>query len=221
MAIPFLAARVAAGAARSGGQDFDGNIQFDVKVDDSKTRKFLKQLDRQMPFALARGLTLVAEDIQKAEIDHAHQVFNIRGNWWKAGRKYGFRVDPAKKTRLRAEVYTKAHWLFDHVQGGVRSGSSRRAVPKSPSIRRTQTGSIRLPDRPPRVKGGFTIGLSGGKSLLLRRVRREKAELMYLLIPRARIKKRFYFYETGLATAKKTGRRNFQKALDRAIRTAR
>lgn len=220
--IPAIAGRLVASAAVRGGSSGLSDVNFDIEIKARGTERYLKKVRRQIPFAISSGLTDTAEDIRDAEVKHLLAVFDVRGNWWKENRRYGLRYKAARKTKPVAEVYTRAHWLFDHVHGGTRSESGkRRGVPKSASIRRTQTGSIRMSDRPLRIPKSYKIPISGGKSLLLRRKQGGMdPELMYLLIPRARIKKRFYFYETAHRTARKVGQKNFDKALDRAIRTA-
>lgn len=59
-------------------------------------------IGKQLPFAIARTLTKVAQDGQAAGIVEVGQVFTQRNDWTRRGIK----IKPATKTNLVAEVFT-------------------------------------------------------------------------------------------------------------------
>lgn len=198
------------------------NFQLNVSFDSAYVKKRLAKRQRQIPFALSKGLNLTAEDIREAEVAELHKKFDVRGQWWRPRRRYGINVKPSKKSNLTASVFTRAYWMFDHVHGGRRSLAGKRlAVPQTFAIRRKRTGAIAKPWRPKNIKNTFVTELGGGEGIIFRwNKRRKMKEKMYFLIPSARIRPTFKWYEVGVKTAKRKARRNFNKGIREALRTA-
>lgn len=71
---------------------------------------------------------------------------------------------------------------------------------------------------------GFKIDLGNGRAIILRRFGRKKhreAETMYYLIPEAHIQRTFDWYGVAEKTFYKTWNANADRAVRRALRTAR
>lgn len=196
-------------------------LNFTVVMKTASAERMLKGAKKQIPFAIAKALTNTAQDVQEEEGRELNRVFTIRSLWWKKNRKHGIKVKAARKTKLVAHVHSSAYWLVDHLKGAVRTPQHlHRAVPKSENIRRKKTGQAAKAWLPANIKNKFIIK-TGRNSLLFKWDKRKKQrELVYLLIPRARIKKRFDFYGVGKKTAKKTWKGNVQDAVKLALRTA-
>jgi len=62
------------------------------------------KMAKQLPFALAKGLTDTAKDAQKDILGNLSDVFTLRGNWFNPSNKFGIKIQPATKTNPIAKV---------------------------------------------------------------------------------------------------------------------
>ncbi len=133
-----------------------------------------------LPFTIARFLTMEAQDAQAAAIEKEKGVFHLRNDWTTRNTK----ITPAKKTSLFSEVYTDTEnrksgapdYLPPQETGGEKvpvAGHKFLAIPTR-YLRRIATGII--PDAlrprnllPPNVnvgdfyQGSFATNTGGGK----------------------------------------------------------
>ena len=195
---------------------------MEVIINDRHLRHFLRKAPRQIDFAIKMGLNRIALSVQRAEIRELKRVFTLRSTWWKPNRKYGIKIKSATKTKHESRVYSKATWLGDHTTGGTRYPQNHhRAVPISPLITRKKTGGIRRGWLPGNVKRAFYLNVGNGFGLVLRRKRKQKVpDKLYLLIPKARIKKEFHWEEIGERTALKVAQKHMGRAAQYAMKTA-
>ena len=201
---------------------------MEIKVDIQglePTKKYIANLEKQLPFAVALALTRTAKEVQREEIAHIRTAFTVRGSWLREGWRFGVGITPASKENLVAVIESRAPWLEAHEEGTTRSPEGAHFAIPQKDIRRTKTQVIARSQRPKALKRAFKVETRGGRvPLLLQRIGRGKRSIvrvMYQLTGRAKIAPRLRFVETGKAVVEKVWRRIFSEALDRAIRTAR
>ena len=200
---------------------------MEIKVDIQgleTTRKYLSNLEKQIPFATALALTRTAKEVQREEIAHIRTAFTVRGSWLREGGRFGVGITPASKENLVAIVESRAPWLEDHEEGAMRTPEGAHFAVPQKDIRRTKTQVIARSQRPKALKRAFKVETKRGIPLLLQRIGRGKRSVlrvMYQLTGQARIAPRLRFVETGKAVVERVWRRMLAEALDRAIRTAR
>lgn len=187
--------------------------------------KIIKNLDdmakKQVPFATARALTKTAEDARDEIVKDLPGKFTLRTSWWKPRTRYGFNVKPAKKTDLKAEIFTQAPWMQIHEVGGIRTPERSRelAIPTL-QVRRTKRQLIGASQRPRALKKSFVKITRTGQKVLFQKVGKKGIKPMYLLEPKARIKPVLRFVETAKKIITQRFESNFTKSFEDAMRTA-
>lgn len=198
-----------------------------VRIDDREIRRFQKTLKAwatdQIPFATAFALTKTAQDARDHVREKLGASFRIRNK----GLRNGISFLPARKRAKPIEAFVHlrpwAEFLRYHALGGVKRarGSSRLAVPTS-RVRRTTSGRIRkaylprvLRDRRDLAK--LTLRREG--QILLTSKRR--AGLYFTLKRSVRIKPRWPYFKQIEQTVARRLAVHFDRALTRALRTAR
>jgi hypothetical protein len=179
--------------------------------------KFAKNVD----FGTALALTRTAKEAQKAVLKAQEETFTIRGNWSSPSNKFGTKVKPAKKTDLTADIHSEADWIVPHEEDSQktpRSGANL-AIPTD-NVRRTKRQIIQRSQRPGALRGKNDVVLKTrtGKTMLFQRKgkgKKSRLVSMYLLTPRAHIRKQSTFYAPAENAAK-----NFPKNLDAALAEA-
>jgi hypothetical protein len=176
----------------------------------------------QLPFAVARALTLTAKDAQSAIQAQMPGRFTIRNTW----SQRGIVVQPASKTSfpLMSAVFVGDIWnyLFLQESGGVKTGRSGSvAVPED--IRTSPTQILRDSLRPKALmqrKDVFIKDLGGGNRAIYQRLPGHALKLLYVLIPDASIKPRLGLVETAQQIGQQRWAINFQASLVVALATA-
>lgn len=181
------------------------NVGAQVKTNFSE-----KEIVSQANFALAKSLTLTATQGKEKILKSLNETFTIR-NKWSTNGPYAIKVKPATKSNLRAEVGTNADWLLKHEDGGDKTPKGNDLAIPTVNVRRTKRDLIQKAQRPGalRGKGDVVIAFKSGKGkgLFVRRGRGKNKQLvlLYVLEPKARIKKQ----STVLEPAQKTYQRQF------------
>lgn len=190
---------------------------------------------RELPFAMAKGLTKTVQDVQGKIISTLPGKFTLRTGWWKPNTPYGFRIQKATKATLTAKVYTRAPWMQMQETGGVKQVAGKRlAIPftqRSGSrpgvefgVKRTKRDLVMKSQRPQALGSkAFTIkGKHGGDLLATRtgRGKRSVLRILYGLEPKANIKARLHMAETAEQVVASGWRRNFEEAIDYALKTS-
>jgi hypothetical protein len=188
----------------------------------------------QLPFAMAKALTKTAQDVQAKVIAGLPSQFTLRTKWYQPNTPYGFKIEKATKTNLSAKVYTKAPWMQLQETGGVKQVPGKRlAIPflekqgSRPGIafgvKRTKRDLI-MKSQKPQALGSKAFILKGKKGDLLAmrtgRGKRSILRILYALEPKANIKARLYFAETGQQVVDQKWRPNFEEAIAYALRTS-
>ena len=191
------------------------------------TKNFKRaSMGKQLPFAVAKGLTATAKDAQGAVLGGLSNKFTLRNNWFKPNTPLGIRIKPAKKNNLQAEVGTNFDAMEKFETGKDKTPRSGRhlAIP-TPNVRRNKRQIITRAQRPGALRGKrtFVIETSRGPVLFQRKYkgRRSKIVALYNLEQRARIRKISPVIDPAVKTIRRRLEPNIQKALDEAMRTAR
>ena len=152
-----------------------------------------------MPTVIRNSLNDTAFDIRKHTVDFTYpQAFQVRNKRFIGA---ALRVEKASKIKLSAAVFDRLHreYLQRHTTGGTKFPRGRNiAIPAG--VKRTKSGQISKANRPrallnkPKV---FKTKTRAGQELIIRRKGRKgkNLEVLYILEPRARIKRTFRFYE--------------------------
>ena len=110
--------------------------------------------------------------------------------------------------------------------GGLKAprSSSELAIPASRNIKRTATGKIPKGRQPTTLRGKANVvrkRLRKSNPGLWQVMRNGRLRLLYTLVPRARVSKQFRFYEDAASTTNRAFPHQFDRALAKAIQTAR
>ncbi|MCE2830535.1 MAG: hypothetical protein LW709_02705 [Oxalobacteraceae bacterium] len=196
------------------------NIQSNIKQAVAKLQSITDA--KQLPFAIARALTVTARDVQDEVRNNLAQRFTLRNNWV----RQGIQIQRATKQNLEAMVFSRDAFMGLQEVGGAKSPlGNYLAVPTS-LVRRTPKDMIRKADRPKSLGNkAEVIEFMGRKWLALKRSRKGRNKndlrLMYLLVPRADIEPRLKLRDDGLRVSQAVFQRRLQESLELALRTAR
>jgi len=118
------------------------NIQSNIKQAVAKLQSITDA--KQLPFAIARALTVTARDVQDEVRNNLAQRFTLRNNWV----RQGIQIQRATKQNLEAMVFSRDAFMGLQEVGGAKSPlGNYLAVPTS-LVRRTPKDMIRKADRP-------------------------------------------------------------------------
>lgn len=175
-------------------------------------------LEKQINFAAARALTETAKQSQDASIKAIQATFTTRGKWYLPSNRYGVKVRAARKENLEATVGTAADWLSLHETAGTKTPRNNYLAVATSNVRRTKRDIIVKSNRPRNLKRSFVMTTKRGIHVLFQRFGRARGDIraMYILIPRARIKKD----STVVAITEKVVMRRFASLYDKALREA-
>ena len=177
---------------------------------------------RQLPYATANAINSTCFDIRDNTVKRTYpKAFKVRN---KNFARASFRVGKASKYRLEGRVYDRLgrEWLERQARGGTkRPTGSNLAIPTR-NIKRTASGRIGKAKRPRNLRNAFVADLKGkGKAVYQRYGRKGKnIRLAYVLEPRAKVSKRFDFYEDAKRVVDKRFASHFSRAFAHAVRTS-
>ncbi len=204
-------------------------MEMSFRADVKKTRRYLTSLQRrQLPFAAAKALSDTAFDVRKFIVNVTYpRDFKVRNRRF---ANIAFRVRRASKRDLRASVFDRLarEFLAIQAEGGVKTPRGRHlAIPVSEPARR-------LDKRARRGKGGGqqsgiadipnTFVFAGAKGQLMiarRKGKKNKVEVLFTLVPKVTIPKRFQFQRDSERRAKRAFPVRFRRSMADALRTAR
>jgi len=182
--------------------------------------RFAKATDdlgrRQIPFALARALTMTARDAQTDVRSDLPRRFTIRT----PRVPKGIRITPATKAKPEAIIGSIDWFMKDQEIGGTRRGKCHRiAVPVN--VRRTKRDIVAKSMRPTPLRDKpkvFMVRTANGAGIIRRQGReRYPVEVMYWLKRDVRITPAMGFKGTTSATVAKRFGPNFVHALSDAM----
>lgn len=206
-----------------------------IKVDMKPVQEMLAKAGTEMPFAIAKGLTKTAQDVQSKVIEGLPNRFTLRTGWYKPNTPYGFKIEKATKQNMTAKVFTKAPFMQLQEEGGTKRlpSGKRIAVPfleqqgRRPGVvygvKRTKRDLIMKSQKPRNLAKAFTLKGRHGDLLAMRqgRGKRSVLRIMYALEQVAQIKKRLGFAETARMVINAVWRRNLEDAINYALKTSR
>lgn len=201
-------------------------MQISIKADLDQAVKQLGRLQRQVPFAASVAMNKTAVEIQKAEQDAMQRELDQP----RPSTVKGVRVKRSNKRNLQAAVFVIPAidaFLRYQVQGGVRPPrATAEAVPFNIPLNRygnipgRRAGKLqKLLNR----QDTFSARIKGVAGIWQRGKGRNSRQVTLLVAyeDRTRYRPRFRFYEHANRVARIRWRRNFRRALAKAIRTAR
>lgn len=206
----------------------DAGLGIAIEVDTRPlNRRLTAAVKKQMPFAIARGLTelaIIAEGEAREQLGGSLKIRNkklLRG-----GRSSPLRVTPAKKRdhpRSQSEVSLRpwAEFLGIHVEGGVRKAErGRRAIPtRFGASKRTPTGKMPSRWRPrPILDRGGSVDDEGVLRAPVARGPLKGRPSMFLLRDQVRIPSRWPFFEIVGGSVRRNQARVMWSSFDRALR---
>jgi hypothetical protein len=159
-------------------------------------------INKQMDFGTAVGLTRTAKRGQQAVLGALRGTFTLRGSWFQQQNKFGIKVKPATKTDLKSAVWTDADWLKIHEEGGNKDGRGGHRVAVPTVIFRPRTSTRKIPRN---MRPG--VLLATGKAFIMKTDRGEviaihkgrgdnqRLQVLFGLESRVRVKKQSTFYE--------------------------
>jgi hypothetical protein len=196
-------------------------LDIDIRHNIKEFTKYLDGTERkQIPYAISLAINGTAFDVRDALVKHTKAHFRNRRAWYRPKSPVGIHVQKShKKKRLVATVSTAWAPAQKHEEGGVR--------------RPHRGKNLLIPtDRVPKSRRG--AGGAGGYLAqnkifstprgIFRRVggkRNAAVQLLYWKVHRAAIKPRYGWGEVAVHTVTRRINPQFQRALAKALRTAR
>ena len=184
-----------------------------------------KSMSKQIPFALALALTTTAKEAQAASIDKIQNTFTLRNSWFEPSNRFGIKITPAKKDNLEASVGTDADWLIPHELTGVKVPRGRAiALPVIGGSRTSFQAKVIRRLLPKNIGDkAFVLNTKAGRILYYRkgRGRRRSLQALYFLDPKVKVKVRSVLFDPVEKTVRARFDENFNKALAKALGTAR
>lgn len=195
---------------------------IEIKVDTSGIDRMIQQLRaqaRQVPFAIAKALTLTARDARQDVMDKLPAIidrptpFTLRGIGYK----------PANKVNLTSEVFIRdvqATYLAKLIKGGTEM-PKKRALVEPATIRLNQYGNLPRGalDRLRGRKDTFSANINGVGGIWKRHGGGVK--LLVKFEQQREVKKQFDFAAIVAASVAKRWPAHFDKALRDAMASAR
>ena len=186
----------------------------------------VKNLEKQILFALAASLTAAAQAGQAAAIAAIQQTFTVRTSWFEKGNRFGIKVQPAKRDNLVATISTRAWWLADHESGQNRDPRRNFIAVPTDAVKRSKrdliTASTRRKLLDPGNQNVFRLETRKGLVLATRtkQGKGSKLQVLFGLEPEVHIKKQSTFFDPIQKTVQQTFPEIFPQKLKQAISTA-
>jgi hypothetical protein len=197
-----------------------------IRVNNAEVDRILKGFSaKQLPFAIAKALTVTAQDAKREADKQLEKVLDRPTPF----TKRAFGIARATKQRQRSSVFVKdiqAEYLQYAIEGGTRR-PDRKAILVPVNIRLNKYGNIpskaqgkkiRALLAKPNVFQGSVRGVSG---IWQRTNKNKKLKLLIRLEDKVRYKRRLNFYGMVQGVAVKRLPINLKHSLNEAIRTAR
>jgi hypothetical protein len=204
------------------------------KIEIKGMKEFMSRMTdiekEQLPYASALALTRTAEDVRDAIIKELPDHFKIRSTWYLPQMKYGIRSTKATKAGQQSTVYTNAYWLPLQETGGIKLPPNKMLALPTEQVKANKNDIITASNRPRALmkSGKAWVGRDRANELVIfqrvgkgtKRGKKDAITVPYVLKPRARIPKRWNFYERGAEVARQVFIGNWHNAMAEALRTA-
>ncbi len=155
---------------------------------------------KQIPFAVAKTLTNIAQKSQDEVRKNIREKFFIRKK--AGGFESSIRIKPATKTNLTAEVYTMAAFAALQQTGGIKkSKDGRLAIPSYQSINQVKKRTDSNSPSTYLAGDAFKMKTKSGQEVIASRKGKE-LKILYFLRKSADINKRLDMIEITTKTVK-------------------
>ena len=155
---------------------------------------------KQIPFAVAKTLTNIAQKSQDEVRKNIREKFFIRKK--SGGFESSIRIKPATKTNLTAEVYTMAAFAALQQTGGIKKAKDGRlAIPSYQSINQVKKRSDSNSPSAYLAGDSFKIKTKSGAEAIAQRKGKE-FKILYFLRKSAQVNKKLDMIEITTKTAK-------------------
>jgi hypothetical protein len=190
---------------------FQTEVSGDVKA--------VSSMDEQLLFASALALTKTGQAGQQASIDAILKFFTVRSTWYQPSSPFGVRFRPATKANLETDVESAAPWLQLHETGGIKTPRGRMLAIPTRFVRPDARALIPASRRPRNIRNPVVIRSRSG-SLILAERQGERLIPLYVLTPRARIRRESVVIDPVTDTFNREFPANFSRSLEKALETA-
>ena len=173
-------------------------ITFEIK--NTAIKELYQISKKQIPFAVAKTLTNIAQKSQDEVRKNIREKFFIRKK--SGGFESSIRIKPATKTSLTAEVYTMATFAVLQQTGGTKTAKDGRlAIPSYRSINQVKKRSDANSPSAYLAGDAFKIRAKSGQEMIAKRNGKE-LKILYFLRKSANIDKRLDMIELTTKTVK-------------------
>lgn len=201
-------------------------MAFRIDVDLSRAMAKLSAVETvQVPFAASRAINDTLVEAQKALRAEFRNTFTLRRAAFidREGAKITF----SKKDNLTGSIgiTERAAFLAKQVYGGERPKKGAKIAIPLEGARRGKTGLVQASQRPRAVlaKGAFIRGSRSEASAIMQAIgrgKRKTLKALWLLVPRAFIRKTVPYHATVQDVARRTFADRFRTRLREAMETA-
>ncbi len=185
-----------------------------IKLEDRATENLRQIATKEIPFAVAKTLTQIAQQSQAEVRKSIKEKFFIRKK--SGGFESSIRIKPATKTKLTAEVYTMAAFAALQQTGGIKKAKDGRlAIPAYQAINQVKKRSDANSPSSYLAGDAFKIKTKSGSEAIAQRKGKE-LKILYFLRKRAEIEKRLDMIEVTTKTVRENFDIKFEENLEMA-----
>lgn len=171
-----------------------------LQIKSNASHELARVATRQIPFAVAKTLTNIAQRSQEEVRKSIREKFFIRKK--SGGFESSIRIKPATKSSLTSEVYTMAAFAALQQTGGTKkSKDGRLAIPSYQSINQVKKRSDSNSPSHYLAGDAFKMKSKSGQEMIARRNGKE-LKILYFLRKSAEIDKRLDMIELTTKTVK-------------------
>jgi hypothetical protein len=175
-------------------------IKIAIEATNTANKKLAQIANRQIPFAIAKTLTNIAQKSQEEVRENIREKFFIRKK--SGGFESSIRIKPATKNNLTAKVYTFATFAALQQTGGTKKAKDGRlAIPSYQSINQVKKRSDANSPSTYLAGDAFKIKAKSGQEIIAQRNGKE-LKILYFLRKNADIDKRLNMIEITTKTVK-------------------
>ncbi|MDR2054644.1 MAG: hypothetical protein LBQ10_02050 [Desulfovibrio sp.] len=187
-------------------------LKLDLTADVTGVSLFLNQLRAQRAAkAIAEALNKTALSARDAVRKEMPRRFTIRRPWV----LHGIGIRYARSGSLRAAVFSRDAFMRDQEYGGIRRGSASQIIPRGRMAIIKQSRVLPKSMQPKALMEKKNVSYEAGK--LFERRDKNRIELLYQFRKQANIPQRFGMEETVRSEALRMMRREFERALLKAL----
>jgi len=164
-----------------------------LEITDTAKNNLSQIAKKQIPFAIAKTLTNIAQKSQEEIKKDIREKFFIRKK--SGGFESSIRIKPATKTNLTAEVYTMAAFAALQQTGGIKKAKDGRlAIPSYQNINQVKKRSDSNSPSTYLAGNAFKMKTKSGQEVIAERKSKD-LKILYFLHQTAQINKRLDMIE--------------------------